>query len=74
MGSEFIRPALIALFLVQLIFMDQFDEVHNELITVKGENCIIVKLKDGLKESKVILTNQVTKTPLEVLKAYCKII
>lgn len=42
----------------ELIFMDQIEEVNNELTTVKGENCIIVKLKDGLKESKVILTNQ----------------
>jgi hypothetical protein len=39
--------------------MDQIDDVNSELQTVKGENAIIVKLKEGLKESKLILTNQV---------------
>lgn len=39
--------------------MDQIDEVSNELQAMKGENCIVIKLKEGLKESKVILTNQV---------------
>lgn len=39
--------------------MDQIEDVCSELQTVKGENAIVVKLKEGLKESKVILTNQV---------------
>lgn len=39
--------------------MDQIEDVSAELQTVKGENAIVVKLKDGLKESKLILTNQV---------------
>lgn len=44
---------------LQLVFMDQIEDVLAEMQTVKGENAIIVKLKEGLKESKVILTNQV---------------
>lgn len=47
------------MFILQLLFMDQIDDVNSELQTVKGENAIIVKLKEGLKESKLILTNQV---------------
>lgn len=39
--------------------MDQIEDVYAELQTVKGESAIIIKLKEGLKESKVILTNQV---------------
>ena len=42
--------------------MDQIDDVNNEMITVKGESCIVVKLKEGLKESKLILTNHVSYT------------
>ena len=39
--------------------MDQIEDVAVDLQSVKGENCIIIKLKEGLKESKVILTQQV---------------
>uniref|UniRef100_A0A915I086 G protein-coupled receptor kinase n=1 Tax=Romanomermis culicivorax TaxID=13658 RepID=A0A915I086_ROMCU len=42
----------------ELIFMDQIEDVSSELQMCKGENSIIIKLKEGLKESKVILTNQ----------------
>uniref|UniRef100_A0A183C449 G protein-coupled receptor kinase n=1 Tax=Globodera pallida TaxID=36090 RepID=A0A183C449_GLOPA len=44
----------------ELLFMDQIEEVTSELQQVKGETAIVVKLKEGLKETKVILTNQVT--------------
>lgn len=39
--------------------MDQIEEVAAELQQVKGESAITVRLKDGFKESKVIITNQV---------------
>lgn len=39
--------------------MDQIEEVSAELQSVKGENAIVVKLKEGFKETRVILTNQV---------------
>ena len=39
--------------------MDQIEEVTAELQQVKGEQTIIIKLKEGFKETKVILTNQV---------------
>lgn len=42
--------------LFKLIFMDQIDDVAAELQPIKGEQCIQVKLKDGLKETKLILT------------------
>lgn len=40
--------------------MDQIEEVSPDLQSVKGENSIIVRLKEGFKETKIILTNQVT--------------
>ena len=39
--------------------MDQIEEVQAELQPVKGEQTIVIKLKEGFKETKVILTNQV---------------
>lgn len=42
----------------ELVFMDQIEDVASELHQVKGENSIIIKLKEGLKETRVILTNQ----------------
>uniref|UniRef100_A0A915CVK6 G protein-coupled receptor kinase n=1 Tax=Ditylenchus dipsaci TaxID=166011 RepID=A0A915CVK6_9BILA len=42
----------------ELVFMDQIDEVAAELQSIKGENAIIIKLKEGFKEAKVILINQ----------------
>ncbi|KAL7078637.1 hypothetical protein ACQ4LE_002080 [Meloidogyne hapla] len=42
----------------ELLFMDQIDEVTSELQQIKGESAIVVKLKEGLKENRVILTNQ----------------
>ena len=39
--------------------MDQIDEVMEELQTVKGETVIVIKLKEGFKETKVILSNKV---------------
>ncbi|MFH4974706.1 hypothetical protein AB6A40_001415 [Gnathostoma spinigerum] len=42
----------------ELLFMDQVEDVASELQSVKGENSIVIKLKEGFKESKVILTNQ----------------
>uniref|UniRef100_A0A914RZV9 PH domain-containing protein n=1 Tax=Parascaris equorum TaxID=6256 RepID=A0A914RZV9_PAREQ len=44
----------------ELVFMDQIEDVASELQSVKGENSILIKLKEGLKETKVILTNQET--------------
>uniref|UniRef100_A0AC34F000 G protein-coupled receptor kinase n=1 Tax=Panagrolaimus sp. ES5 TaxID=591445 RepID=A0AC34F000_9BILA len=42
----------------ELVFMDQIEEVAAELQQVKGEQTITIKLKEGFKETKVILTNQ----------------
>ncbi|VBB32427.1 unnamed protein product [Acanthocheilonema viteae] len=42
----------------ELIFMDQIEDVAVDLHNVKGEHSIIVKLKEGFKEQKLILTNQ----------------
>lgn len=41
-----------------LIFMDQIEEVFAELLTVKTESAIGIKLKEGFKETRLILTNQ----------------
>ncbi|PAV58313.1 hypothetical protein WR25_14706 [Diploscapter pachys] len=41
----------------ELIFMDQIEDVCADLQTVKGENAIVVKLRDGFKEPRISLTN-----------------
>ena len=38
----------------ELTFMDQIEEINTDLIQVKSEQCIILKLRDG---GKVVLTN-----------------
>src|SRR4051794_27800744 len=44
----------------ELIFMDQIDEVAADLQSIKGENTIVVKLKEGqIKETRLLLTTQV---------------
>lgn len=40
--------------------MDQIDEVSAELQSVKGESAIAIKLKEGFKENRIILTNHVS--------------
>lgn len=41
----------------ELIFMDQIEEVSPDLVQVKNEDCIVVRLREG----KVVLTNPVSK-------------
>ncbi|EYC17852.1 hypothetical protein Y032_0029g1911 [Ancylostoma ceylanicum] len=41
----------------ELVFMDQIEDVCADLQTVKGENAIVVKLRDGFKEPRISLTN-----------------
>lgn len=44
----------------ELTFMDQIDEVAVDLQSVKGENAIVIKLKEGqIKETRLLLTTQV---------------
>lgn len=44
--------------------MDQIEEVAPELQSVKGEQAIVIKLKEGFKETKIILSNQVFLHPI----------
>ena len=41
--------------------MDQIEDVCADLQTVKGENAIVVKLRDGFKEPRISLTNTVSR-------------
>lgn len=40
----------------EMVFMDQVEEVSNELVQVKNEQCIIIRMRDG----KIVLTNPVS--------------
>lgn len=40
----------------ELYFMDQIEEVGNDLQQVKNENCIIIKLKEVSQDTKLVLT------------------
>ncbi|KAG5872395.1 hypothetical protein JTB14_032422 [Gonioctena quinquepunctata] len=37
----------------ELVFMDQIEEVSPDLVQVKNENCIVIRMRDG----KIVLTN-----------------
>jgi beta-adrenergic-receptor kinase len=37
----------------QLIFMDQIEDINTELVTVRNEQCVILRTKEG----KIVLTN-----------------
>ncbi|VDD92480.1 unnamed protein product [Enterobius vermicularis] len=41
----------------ELVFMDQIEDVGPELSPFKGETTIVIKLKEGFKETKLVLTN-----------------
>ncbi|XP_022235512.1 G protein-coupled receptor kinase 1-like, partial [Limulus polyphemus] len=42
----------------ELIFMDQIDEVCSEYVQVKGEQCVVLKMKvERERDAKVVLTN-----------------
>jgi len=44
----------------ELTFMDQIDAIDVDLQSVKGENAIVIKLKEGqIKETRLLLTTQV---------------
>lgn len=40
----------------EMVFMDQVEEVSPELVQVKNEQCIVVRMRDG----KIVLTNPVS--------------
>lgn len=40
----------------EMVFMDQVEEVSPELVQVKNEQCIIIRMRDG----KIVLTNPVS--------------
>ncbi len=42
-----------------LIIMDQIEEVSQDYVQIKNENCIQIKLKDNIRDPRIILTNQV---------------
>lgn len=44
-----------------LIIMDQIEEVSADYVQYKNENCIQIKLKDNIRDPRVILTNQVCR-------------
>lgn len=50
--------------------MDQIEEVFAELLTVKTESAIGIKLKEGFKETRLILTNQVNFIEKNILFYY----
>ena len=51
----------------EMVFMDQVEEVSPELVQVKNENCIVVRMRDG----KIVLTNPVSRQMCVVCKWRC---
>lgn len=46
----------------EMVFMDQVEEVSPELVQVKNEQCIIIRMRDG----KIVLTNPVSRSARSV--------
>lgn len=47
--------------------MDQIEDVGPELSPFKGETTIVIKLKEGFKETKLVLTNHVSTSALKIM-------
>lgn len=49
-------------FMLQLIFMDQIEDVISDYVMVKGEQCIVLKMKvERERDAKIVLTNPVSE-------------
>lgn len=43
----------------ELIFMDQVEDISSDYILHKNENCIQIRINDGSRDGRIILTNSV---------------
>ncbi|XP_037941906.1 G protein-coupled receptor kinase 1-like [Teleopsis dalmanni] len=41
----------------ELIFMDQVEDISSDFIVYKGEQCIQIRINDGTRDGRIILTN-----------------
>lgn len=44
----------------ELIFMDQIEDISSDFIHYKGEQCIQIRVNDGSRDGRIILTNSVS--------------
>lgn len=44
----------------ELIFMDQMEEVSQDFVQFKNEQCIQIRFRDGIRDGRIILTNSVS--------------
>lgn len=43
----------------ELIFMDQIEDISSDFVHYKGEQCIQIRVNDGSRDGRIILTNSV---------------
>lgn len=43
----------------ELIFMDQIEDVPQDMVQYKNEQCITIRFKDGIRDGRLVLTNPV---------------
>lgn len=43
----------------ELIFMDQIEDISSDFVTYKGEQCIQIRVNDGTRDGRILLTNSV---------------
>lgn len=46
----------------ELIFMDQIEDVPQDMVQYKNEQCITIRFKDGIRDGRLVLTNPVNLT------------
>lgn len=44
----------------ELIFMDQIEEVSQDFVQYKNEQCIQIRFRDGIRDGRIVLTNPVS--------------
>jgi len=55
----------------ELIFMDQVEDVSSDFIVHKNENCIQIRINDGSRDGRIILTNSVRKHHNYIILKIC---
>lgn len=54
----------------ELIFMDQVEEISSDFIQYKGEQSIQIRVNDGSRDGRIILTNPVNNYTFEKKKLF----
>lgn len=52
----------------ELIFMDQIEDISSDFVPYKGEQCIQIRVNDGSRDGRILLTNSVSNCYFKKVK------